>query len=67
VDILDNGMLHLTALDSDGNVLDDFSIQKIVPESAKPTSTLPFVMGAVVVVVACIGIAFYLLKVRRKS
>lgn len=67
VDILENGMLHLTALDNDGNVLDEFSIQKTVPESAKSTSALPFVIGGVILVVAFAGIALYMLKVSRKS
>jgi hypothetical protein len=67
VDISENGMLNLKAIDKDGNLLDEFSIQKTVPQSTKPISTLPFVIVAVVVVVALAGIAFYLLKVRRKS
>jgi len=67
VDILDNGMLHLTAVDTDGNVLDDFSIQKTIPEVNKPTSTLPFVIAGVVVIVAFVVIAIYVLKVSRKS
>lgn len=67
VDILDNGMLHLRGIDRDGNVLDDFSIQKTVPESAKPISTLPYVIAVVVVFVVIAVIAFYLLRVRRKS
>jgi hypothetical protein len=67
VDILDNGMLHLTALDNDGNVLDEFSIQKTVPVSTKSTSTLPFVIGGVILIVAFAAIALYVLKVSRKS
>jgi hypothetical protein len=67
VDILDNGMLHLTALDANGNILDDYSILKAVPESAKPTSTLPFVIAGVILILAFAVIAVYILKVSRKS
>jgi hypothetical protein len=67
VDILDNGMLHLTALDNDGIVLDEFSIQKTVPGYTKSTSALPFVIGGVILVVAFAGIALYILRVSKKS
>jgi hypothetical protein len=67
VDILENGMLHLTALDNDGNVLDEFSIQKAVPVSTQSTSALPFVIGGVILIVAFAGIVLYVLRVSRKS
>jgi hypothetical protein len=71
VDILDNGMLNLRAIDTDGNVLDELSIQKTVPEGGKPTistggiGVIAVVIGAVVVIIACVAAAFYLLNIRK--
>jgi hypothetical protein len=67
VDILDNGMLNLRAIDTDGNVLDEFSIQKTVsvPQEGKPISISPVLIGAVVVIIGCAAVAFYLLKIRK--
>jgi hypothetical protein len=67
VDILDNGMLKVRAVDTDGNVLDEFSVQKTVsvPQKGKPISISPVVISAVVVIVVCIAAAFYMLKIRK--
>ena len=51
---------HFKAMDTDGNVLDNFSIQKTVPGTTKSTSALPFVIGGVILVVAFAGIALYI-------
>jgi len=63
VDIYENGLLHLRAIDKDGNVFDELSIQKTVPET-KVEGISPLVIAAVAAIVACAVIAFYLLKVR---
>lgn len=62
MDIHENGLLHFRAVDEDGNVFDELSIQKTVPEVVE--SKMALVIGVVVVVVACAAIAFYLLKIR---
>jgi hypothetical protein len=66
VDLYENGLLRLRAIDTDGNVLDNLSIQKTVPEVVVEGIS-PLVIGVVAVVIVCAGVVFYLLKVRRKS
>ena len=64
LDILENGLLRLSAVDKDGNVFDEFSIQKTVPE-VMVEGISPLVIGAVAAAVTCAAVAFYLLKIRR--
>lgn len=63
VDIFENGLLRLSAVDGNGNVFDEFSIQKAVPEVVEGIS--PLVIGAVAAAVTCAAVAFYLLKIRK--
>jgi hypothetical protein len=63
LDIFENGLLHLSAVDINGNVFDEFSIQKTVPEAVEGIS--PLVMGVVGAAVACAAAAVYLLKIRK--
>jgi hypothetical protein len=64
LDIFENGLLRLSAVDGDGNVFDEFSIQKTVPEVVVEGIS-PLVIGAVAAAVTCAAVAFYLLKIRR--
>jgi hypothetical protein len=63
LDIFENGLLHLSAVDINGNVFDEFSIQKTVPEAIEGIS--PLVMGIVGAAVVCAAAAVYLLKIRK--
>ena len=62
VDIFENGLLRLSAVDRDGNVFDEFSIQKYVPEVEGGIS--PFVIAVIAAIIACTVIAIYLFKVK---
>jgi len=65
-DIFDNGTLHLQAVGTDGETFDEYYIHKEVPA---PEGGLPIVAIVIVsiVVIACAGVAFYLLRIRGKS
>ena len=63
VDIFENGLLRLSAVDRDGNVFDEFSIQKYIPEVEGGIS--PFVIAAIAAIIVCAVVAIYLLKVKR--
>jgi len=66
VDIYENGTLHLQAVGTDGKTFDEYYIHKEVPV---PEGGLPIVAIVIVsiVVIACAGAAFYLLRIRGKS
>jgi len=64
LDVFENGLLRLSAVDGNGNVFDEFSIQKTVPEVVVEGIS-PLVIGAVAAAVTCAAVAFYLLKIRR--
>ena len=64
VDISENGLLRLSAVDKDGNVFDEFSIQKYIPEVEGPGIS-PFVIAAIAAIIVCAVVAIYLLKVKR--
>jgi len=69
VDIYENGMLHFRAIDKDGNIIDEFSIQKHVAESGgtvEGPNIFPFIIVAVAIVAACAVVAIYLLKMRGR-
>ncbi|MCS7131292.1 MAG: hypothetical protein NZ934_00965, partial [Hadesarchaea archaeon] len=62
VDLHDNGMLHMRAVDVNGEVFDELIIQKAVPR--KPTKfPMEALVAVVVIVIAGLAIALYL---RRK-
>jgi len=61
IDLYENGMLHLRAIDIDGNVFDEYVLQKDVSEAAE----VPILEISAVIVVAAIGASYLLM--RRKG
>jgi hypothetical protein len=66
VDIYENGMLRFRAVDRDGNIIDEFSIQKRVTEGEEGFKIPPIVIAAVAIIAACV-IAIYLLRAKGES
>ena len=67
VDIFENGTLHLQAVGTDGETFDEYYIHKEV-STPIPGGELPIAAIAIaIVVIACAGVAFYLLMMRGKS
>jgi len=65
VNVYENGTFHLQAVGTDGKTFDEYSIYKEVPA---PEGGLPIVAIVIsIVVIACAGVAFYLLRIRGKS
>lgn len=62
VDIFENGTLHLQAVGTDGETFDEYFIHKEVPA---PEGEVPIAAIAIsIAVIACAGVALYLLKIR---
>jgi len=66
LDIFDNGTLHLQAIGTDGKTFDEYYIHKEVPVPEEGLSIVTIVIVSIVVI-ACAGVAFYLLRMRGKS
>lgn len=60
VDVYENGMLHLKAIDLDDEVFDSLTIQKSVPSSPEEEGELPIITLTVVAVVVVGAIATFL-------
>lgn len=56
IDLYENGMLHLRAIDIDGNVFDEYVLQKEVSKAAE----LPIVEISAVIVVAAMGVLCFI-------
>ncbi len=62
IDLYDNGMLHMRAIDVNGEVFDELIIQKAVPKKP-PKFPMGAIVAVVVIAIAGLAIALYL---RRK-
>jgi len=62
IDMFENGMLNLKAIDVDGNVFDEYVLQKEVSKA----SEVPIVAISAVVIIVAIGTSFFI-RWRKKS
>jgi len=68
VDIYENGALHLQAVNFDGEVIDDLTIQKDVQSQPENGGGVPVAPVAAIVIILCVIIIFlYLRSIRGQS